>query len=79
MMEEMIVYEVISRDHLKNWQKCVSQMESCIKSGKSCVIDNTNLDSTSRKRFIGVAKKLNVSVRVFIMNKYAFREFVEAF
>lgn len=61
-------YELISRDQLKNWQKCVSRMESCIDEKKSCVIDNTNPDVASRKRFIDVVKKLRVPIRAFVMN-----------
>lgn len=61
-------YEVINRDTLKNWQKCRDKMEECLEANKSCVIDNTNPDMASRKRFIDVAKKLKIPIRAFVMN-----------
>ncbi|CAO1359038.1 unnamed protein product [Diamesa serratosioi] len=61
-------YEIINNDTLKSVQKCISVLETSLKDKKSCVIDNTNPDATSRKRFIDIAKKLDVSVRCFVMN-----------
>lgn len=37
-------------------------------SGKSCVVDNTNVDIESRKKFVALAKKLKVKCRCFMMN-----------
>lgn len=61
-------YEVINNDTLKSVQKCLSVLESSLKAQKSCVIDNTNPDATSRKKFIDIAKKFDVPVRCFVMN-----------
>lgn len=61
-------YEVVNRDTLNSAQKCVAAMKSHILSKKSCVIDNTNPDPTSRKQFIDEAKKLNVPIRCFLFN-----------
>ncbi|XP_055536336.1 uncharacterized protein F21D5.5-like isoform X2 [Wyeomyia smithii] len=61
-------YTLINRDTLGSWQKCVSQLENTIRNKKSAVIDNTNPDAESRKRFIEVAKKRNVTCRCFVMS-----------
>eukprot|EP00051_Salpingoeca_urceolata_P025530 m.459687 g.459687 ORF g.459687 m.459687 type:complete len:454 (+) comp20342_c6_seq8:60-1421(+) len=60
-------YEYISRDLLKKWQKCVQACDQALSAGKSCIIDNTSPDVESRKRYIDVAKKHGVPVRVFWM------------
>lgn len=60
-------YSYINRDSLGSWQKCAKVMEETIKDKKSCVIDNTNIDKESRKRFIDIAKKYNVDCRCFVM------------
>ncbi|XP_053687390.1 uncharacterized protein F21D5.5 isoform X2 [Sabethes cyaneus] len=61
-------YTLINRDTLGSWQKCVSLLESALRNKKSAVIDNTNPDVESRKRFVEVAKKRNVPCRCFVMN-----------
>lgn len=60
-------YQVINRDKLGSWQKCVSVLESYLAMKKPCVIDNTNPDSESRKRYVEIAKKHNIKCRCFIM------------
>jgi len=59
---------VVNRDQLKTWQKCVSETEKALKEAKSVVVDNTNPDIESRKRYIEVARKVGVPCRCFIMN-----------
>lgn len=59
--------KIISRDTYGTWQKCVTEAERYLPSC-SVVIDNTNRDKESRKRYIDIAKRLNVPCRVFIMN-----------
>ncbi|XP_071529360.1 uncharacterized protein F21D5.5 isoform X1 [Panulirus ornatus] len=61
-------YIQANRDTVGSWQKCVSIMEKSLKDGKHVVIDNTNPDAESRKRYIDAAKKLNVPVRCFVFN-----------
>lgn len=61
-------YVHVNRDTLGSWQRCVSLMESSIKSGSSVVVDNTNPDRESRKRFIDTAKALKVPCRCFVMS-----------
>jgi bifunctional polynucleotide phosphatase/kinase len=71
---------------LGSWQKCVSVLEKTLSDTKQkCVIDNTNPDAESRKRFIDVAKKFKVPFRCFVMNvpykqcrhNNAFRELID--
>ncbi|KAG1709767.1 1-phosphatidylinositol 4,5-bisphosphate phosphodiesterase gamma-1 [Nymphon striatum] len=61
-------YSCVNRDTLGTWQKCVSKCDSYLSKGKSVVIDNTNLDVKSRKRFIDCAKKANVGCRCFVFD-----------
>lgn len=61
-------FVIANRDTIGSWQKCVALMEKSVKEGKHVVIDNTNPDIESRKRYIEVAKKLNVPVRCFILS-----------
>lgn len=58
----------INRDLLGNWQNCVREARAVLKNNKGVVIDNTNPDKESRKRFIELAKEFNVPCRVFMMN-----------
>lgn len=60
--------KIISRDTLGTWQKCVSEVKECLNSTTGVVIDNTNPDVESRKRFIDIAKSMNIPCRVFLMN-----------
>ncbi len=61
-------YVRVNRDTLKTIPKCVSALESALKDGKSCVVDNTNPTPEARKVFIDVAKKQGVPVRCFWFN-----------
>lgn len=61
--------KIINRDTLGSWQKCVAMAKDyLIKRNEGVVIDNTNPDIESRKRFIDVAKDLKVPCRIFVMN-----------
>ncbi|XP_018325065.1 uncharacterized protein F21D5.5 [Agrilus planipennis] len=61
-------YIYANRDTLGSWQKCAKVVEEGLQNGKSVVVDNTNPDVESRKRFITLAKKFNIPCRCFIMN-----------
>lgn len=60
-------YVYANRDVLGSWQACVKLLEVSIKDKQNVVIDNTNGDKVSRKRYIDAAKKLNVPLRCFLM------------
>ncbi|XP_022180133.1 uncharacterized protein F21D5.5-like [Myzus persicae] len=61
--------KIINRDTLGSWQKCISEAKKYLSGVSwSVVIDNTNPDVESRKRFIDLAKSLKVPCRVFLMN-----------
>lgn len=60
-------YEVINRDTLNSMQKCISAIEEALSQKKSCVVDNTNPDPLSRKKFIDIAKQKGIKVRCFLM------------
>lgn len=61
-------YEIINRDTLNSMQKCVSTVQDILQKGKSCVVDNTNPDQGSRRKFIDIAKNLGIKSRCFMMN-----------
>lgn len=60
-------YQVVSRDQLGTWQKCVVFLKKLLLEKKNVVVDNTNPDIASRQRFIDVCKEMNVPTRCFIM------------
>ncbi|XP_058130643.1 uncharacterized protein F21D5.5 [Anopheles ziemanni] len=61
-------YEIINRDTLGSWQKCVTAMDAAIQRGKSVVVDNMNPDVESRKRYVQVALRAKIPVRCFLMD-----------
>ncbi|KAI0051582.1 PNK3P-domain-containing protein [Auriscalpium vulgare] len=61
-------YTHINQDTLGSRAKCVKAAEEAMKSGKSCVVDNTNRDKATRKYYIDMAKKLKAPVRCFVFN-----------
>lgn len=79
-------YEIVSRDLIGTWQKCVDRVNDCLRMNRKVVIDNTNGDVESRARYVNAAKKHNVPVRCFVMtttfkhaeHNIAFRELVDA-
>lgn len=60
-------YVVVNRDTLGSWQKCVAEAERALSQKKSVVVDNTNPDVETRKRYVDMAKRLNVPIRCFVM------------
>ncbi|XP_058834250.1 uncharacterized protein F21D5.5 [Topomyia yanbarensis] len=61
-------YVLINRDVLGSWQKCASLLENTLRSRKRALVDNTNPDIESRKRFVDIARKMNVPCRCFVMS-----------
>lgn len=59
-------YTCVNRDTMKTWQKCVAACKQSLASGKSVVIDNTNPDKISRKRYIDCAKAQGCPCRCFV-------------
>lgn len=55
----------VNRDTLGSSQKCVAKCTEFVTSEKLVVVDNTNPDRESRRRYIDVAKKFGVPVRCF--------------
>lgn len=78
-------YEVVSRDKIGTWQKCVDRVNDCLKTKRKVVVDNTNGDLESRARYLNAAKKHKVSCRCFVMttsfkhaeHNIAFRELTD--
>lgn len=61
-------YVHINRDTLGSWQKCVVESENALARKQSVVIDNTNPDVESRRRFTELAKKYGCGCRCFVMD-----------
>lgn len=60
-------YAHVNRDTLGSWQKCVKSLTEFVERKQSVVIDNTNPDKDSRKRYVQVAKDKNIACRCFVM------------
>ena len=60
-------YQVVNRDTLGTWQKCVAAVLSALAKGHSVIVDNTNLDPDSRLRVVSLAKDRGLPVRCFLM------------
>lgn len=61
-------YEILNADTLGSVQACLNKCDQLMKSGRSCVIDNTNVDAETRKKFISLAKSNGIKCRCFVMN-----------
>lgn len=79
-------YEIISRDALGTWQKCITRMTECLKNKQKVVIDNINGTKDARERFVTAAKKLGAKCGCFVMttsfkhceHNIAFRELTDS-
>jgi len=61
-------YVHVNRDTLGTWQKCVKAATDAMEKGSCVVIDNTNPDKESRRRYVDAAKDAgDVTVRCFVM------------
>jgi bifunctional polynucleotide phosphatase/kinase len=56
-------YAYVNQDTLRTQIKCLKECEAQLKDNKSVVIDNTNLTSVIRKKYIDLAKKYKVKCR----------------
>ncbi|KAG8981507.1 hypothetical protein FRB90_007208 [Tulasnella sp. 427] len=54
-------YVHVNQDTLKSKPKCLAAVREAIRSKKSCVVDNTNRDMTTRADYHGIAQELNVA------------------
>lgn len=61
-------YDIVNRDTLKTWQKCVENAKILLKRKQSVIVDNTNGDVQSRKRFCDLAKSFGADSRCFLFN-----------
>ncbi len=61
-------YIYINRDICKTQVACLKKTKDSIKKGLNLIIDNTHSDKKSRKEYIDLAKKANMSVIVYIMD-----------
>lgn len=61
-------YTVANADTLGSTQACLKVCEKSLLSRKSCVVDNTNVDVESRKKFLDLAKSYKIKSRCFMMN-----------
>lgn len=59
-------YVHINRDTLGSWKKCIHECDISLQKGNSVVIDNTNPDKESRKRYIDLAIKYKKPCRCFL-------------
>lgn len=60
-------YEHVSNETMKTWQNCVYHTYNMLSNGHSVVIDNTNPDIDSRKRYLEISKRLMVPSRCIIL------------
>ena len=60
-------YVVLSNDKLGGRDKTIAALKSNLKSGNSCVIDNTHVDVEARRKFLEVVKEFKYPVRAFVM------------
>ncbi|KAH7668129.1 Protein F21D5.5, partial [Aphelenchoides avenae] len=60
-------YAIVSQDILKTWQNCVKSADSALREGRSVIVDNTNRDPETRKRYVDLARSLKVHCRCFVM------------
>ncbi|EFO19420.2 hypothetical protein LOAG_09075 [Loa loa] len=61
-------YGIVNRDTLKTWQKCVENAKILLKRQQNVIVDNTNADKESRKRYISLAKSFGAVSRCFLFN-----------
>lgn len=61
-------YRVANADTLGSTQACLTACQKALSSGRSCIVDNTNVDVASRKKFLALAAEMKIPCRCFVMN-----------
>jgi bifunctional polynucleotide phosphatase/kinase len=61
-------YVHVNQDTLKTKPRCLKAVETAIRAGKSCVVDNTNRNKKTRKDYVDLAKKLKTPIRCMWLN-----------
>lgn len=61
-------YAYVNQDTLKTPVKCLKECEAQLCNGKSVVIDNTNMTTVIRKKYIDLAKQYKVKCRCLYFN-----------
>ncbi|KAH8354276.1 hypothetical protein KR084_005741 [Drosophila pseudotakahashii] len=61
-------YKIVNADTLGSTQNCLTACKRFLDSGQSCVVDNTNVDAASRKKFLQVANEMRIPCRCLVMN-----------
>lgn len=64
---EPLGYKIINADTLNGTNACLMACERNLIKDVPCVIDNTNVDIESRKKFITLARKYSLQCRCFVM------------
>ncbi|KAF8623947.1 hypothetical protein AX15_006112 [Amanita polypyramis BW_CC] len=59
-------YIHVNQDDLKSRSNCVRTVRDVLKGKRSCIVDNTNRNRTTRKVYIDLAYEFNIPVRCFI-------------
>ncbi|MFH4974066.1 hypothetical protein AB6A40_000775 [Gnathostoma spinigerum] len=67
-LKEKYAYNIVNRDSLKTWKKCVDNAKIYLQRGENVIVDNTNGDVESRKRYCELAQKMNVDCRCFVFS-----------
>eukprot|EP00592_Proboscia_alata_P006387 CAMPEP_0194353684 /NCGR_PEP_ID=MMETSP0174-20130528/1965_1 /TAXON_ID=216777 /ORGANISM="Proboscia alata, Strain PI-D3" /LENGTH=442 /DNA_ID=CAMNT_0039122339 /DNA_START=10 /DNA_END=1338 /DNA_ORIENTATION=- len=63
-----IEYDRVNQDTLKTLKKCLDAADKALKNGKSPIIDNTNRDTETRKKYISIANKHKVGCKCIYLN-----------
>ncbi|XP_043654801.1 uncharacterized protein F21D5.5 [Drosophila teissieri] len=61
-------YKIANADTLGSTQNCLTACKRFLDSGQSCVVDNTNVDAASRKKFLQLASDKRIPCRCLVMN-----------
>ncbi|XP_016961359.1 uncharacterized protein F21D5.5 [Drosophila biarmipes] len=61
-------YKSVNADTLGSTQNCLTACKRFLEAGQSCVVDNTNVDAASRKKFLQLASEMKIPCRCLVMN-----------